>query len=311
MGAHLFTSKLRQVLTNMARKHLKPQFYDDDEDLDQYLQQNKPEDSENDEMETLSFGSIKSAQKQLDNDEEQRKHYLKQYETPQKKPVKSIKKKRPEPQYESEPEQGSDSEGFFDSEDDSEAEQSSRGNKKSKRSKHAPKETSSKKAVKRIRQIPGLENKKESTLYTDVRFDAAFGKADVNRIRKDYKFLDDYRESEIKEIQSVLKNPKVRNGLDNDEVEELEYESKSLKSRLDTLKNRELQQKVLDDYKKKMNSSSTGGKYYLKKSEQRKIIQKHKYDSMKSSQREKVIERKRKRRLGKEFKQLEFNRPRD
>jgi ribosomal RNA-processing protein 36 len=84
-----------------------------------------------------------------------------------------------------------------------------------------------------------------------------------------------------------------------------------LKSRLDTLKNRELQQKVLDDYKKKMNSSSTGGKYYLKKSEQRKIIQKHKYDSMKSSQREKVIERKRKRRLGKEFKQLEFNRPRD
>lgn len=45
----------------------------------------------------------------------------------------------------------------------------------------------------------------------------------------------------------------------------------------------------------------------MKKSEKRKVVQKWKFDHMKAKQREKVMERKRKKRLGKEFKQFEFH----
>ncbi|ODV71857.1 rRNA-processing protein RRP36 [Cyberlindnera jadinii NRRL Y-1542] len=201
------------------------------------------------------------------------------------------------------------SDGMFDEEDDDDDSSNVGNKKKKKKSKHAPTETSSKRRVSKIRQIPGLENRKnETSLYRDIRFDAAFGKADLNRVRKDYKFLDDYRQQEVSEITKMLKDPKMRNKLSQREIEDLEYQSKSLRSRLDTLKNRDLEQEVVKKYKEERGIK---GNFFLKKSDKRKIVQKHKFDNMKASQREKVVERKRKRRLGKEFKQLEFNRPRD
>ena len=47
---------------------------------------------------------------------------------------------------------------------------------KKKKNKHAPSESSSKRPVSRIRDIPGLPSRKQQTLHTDIRFDAAYGK---------------------------------------------------------------------------------------------------------------------------------------
>lgn len=305
----------------MAKKHLAPQFSDDEDDVSGYLEMS--EQSSDDELETLSFGALKSAQAELEKEEKQKnKKKAKSKEQNSKResvhmsrdarrqPTKSSNREYDSESDELENDGFSDmSDGMFDEEDDDDDSSNVGNNNKKKKSKHAPTETSSKKRVSKIRQIPGLENRKnETSLYRDIRFDAAFGKADLNRVRKDYKFLDDYRQQEVSEITKMLKDPKMRNKLSQREIEDLEYQSKSLRSRLDTLKNRDLEQEVVKKYKEERGIK---GNFFLKKSDKRKIVQKHKFDNMKASQREKVVERKRKRRLGKEFKQLEFNRPRD
>ena len=305
----------------MAKKHLAPQFSDDEDDVSGYLEMS--EQSSDDELETLSFGALKSAQAELEKEEKQKKNKKKAKSKEQnskresvhmsrdarRQPTKSSNREYDSESDEFENDGFSDmSDGMFDEEEDDD-DSSNVGNNNKKKSKHAPTETSSKRKVSKIRQIPGLENRKnETSLYRDIRFDAAFGKADLNRVRKDYKFLDDYRQQEVSEITKMLKDPKMRNKLSQREIEDLEYQSKSLRSRLDTLKNRDLEQEVVKKYKEERGIK---GNFFLKKSDKRKIVQKHKFDNMKASQREKVVERKRKRRLGKEFKQLEFNRPRD
>ncbi|OBA21520.1 DUF947-domain-containing protein [Metschnikowia bicuspidata var. bicuspidata NRRL YB-4993] len=179
-----------------------------------------------------------------------------------------------------------------------------------RRNKHAPAEASLKRPVPKIREIAGLKTAKESTLYHDIRFDAAYGKADWSRIRKDYAFLDEYREQEIKDMQKTLKDKKSMLRMSARDADNLKFEMQSLKSRLDTLKNRDLASTIVLGHKKeqmhKMRTGEQVNPYFLKRSEQRKMVQKAKFDSMRAGQREKVMERKRKRRLGKEFKQLEF-----
>lgn len=302
----------------MAKKQLK--HYDSDSDVESYLQQHQSDVESDDEMATISFGALKSAQETIDEEEGKSSNKAKKSKRADKEKAKELKEslkrelalsklkkkvEEPEPQSDSEM-----SEGLFEEEDelssdDDDERPTSRSSKDGKKKgKHAPSEQSSKRPVPKIRKIPGLETPKDSSLYKDIRFDTAFGKADMNKIRKDYKFLDEYRQQEIGEINKMLKDPKMRNKLSQREINDLEYQAKSLRSRLDTLKNRDLQQDVLKKYKEE---HGIKGKFFLKKSDQRKIVQKHKFENMKSKQREKVVERKRKRRLGKEFKQLEFN----
>lgn len=234
------------------------------------------EQNEEDDFSSLSFGALSSAQKKLEK-----------------------AKPRDLPN-------SSESE----SETESEEERPRKHEKKSRRNKHAPAESSAKKPVSRIREIPGLEKKNQSSLYSDVRFDAAYGKADFDRIRKDYAFLDDYRREEIKQLQAVLGDKKQRSKLSEREVDDIKMKIQSLQSRLDALKNRDLSNKIIKDHKKqqieKVKSGEQTNPYFLKKSEQRKMMQKAKFDTLKKSQRDKVMERKRKRRLGKEFRELEF-----
>lgn len=309
-------------------KHLRPQFDDyeyEEEELNNLLRNEKQEDSEQDDDDDddfgkISFGALKNAQDKMDQEDgkskSNRKASGKKTQVREARPY-AVKETRYDDSdddgedYDS----GSDSEGLFEEEDNYGRSNDRRDGGRSqgkdkKKSKHAPTEASSKKKPSKIRQIPGLDNPKYKTLYKDIRFDAALGKADLAKVRKDYKFLDDYRQNEIQTIQSMLKNPKVKNKMSQREIEELEYQSKSLKSRLESLKNKDMQQEILKKYKDQ-NKGTNGNKFYLKKSEERKIIQKHKFENMKASEREKVMERKRKRRLGKEFKQLEFNRPRN
>lgn len=109
-------------------------------------------------------------------------------------------------------------------------------------------------------------------------------------------------------MEGILRDKKNR--LNDDEREEIKLQLQSLKSRMDTLKNRDLEESILKNYKKQQMDDFKSGKvnkpYFLKRSDKRKVLQKAKFDSMKPKQREKAMERKRKKRLGKEFKQLEF-----
>lgn len=275
------------MLITMDRR-LKPQLEDsesEDDYLGSILAEKQPEDE--DDFSSLSFGALSSAHSKLVAEE-------------QEKSKKNRKTKK----------------AIHNSESDDDFFQESTGKsrkseeKSKKKHKHAPAEASSKKPVSRIREIEGLHNPKTSTLYSDVRFDAALGKADWNRIRKDYAFLDEYRQEEINEMRQRLRDPVQSRKMSGYERQEIEANIKSLQSRLDTLKNRDLSNKILADHKKgqreKMRKGEQVNPYFLKKSEQRKLIQKNKFDTMKASQREKVMERKRKRRLGREFRQLEF-----
>ncbi|KAG5420451.1 RRP36 [Candida metapsilosis] len=242
----------------------------------------KSNDTQDDELATISFGTLRDAQSKLQDEEVARQS-------------------------------DSESEGFFEESDsDSGPEETSSNNTHKKRSKHAPAVASSKRPVSRIRDIPGLPSRKSQTLHTDIRFDAAYGKADLTQTRKNYAFLDEYRKQEIQNMEQILKDKKSK--LDESEKEEIRLQLQSLKSRMDTLKNRDLEDQVLKEYKKKQYQNVKEGKssqpYFLKRGDKRKILQKAKYDTMKPKQREKAMERKRKRRLGKEFRQLEF-RPRN
>lgn len=297
-------------------RNIKPSYSDDEDsgdDLGAVLarRQNVEEsEDEDEEINTLSFGSLKKADEQLEEEEMQERV---QKKSKKKKPVKEIKR---EPEHveksykeeefsDSDSDDSSDDGAFFEEDDVS----SRNGRNNKKRRKHAPTEQSSKKRVSKIRDIPGLQLPKQvkSGIYQDVRFNKATGEAtDFATIRKRYHFLDEYREKEIAEMERLLRDSKFVNKISNAEREEMESNVRSMKSRLQSVKNREMEQKIVKDYEQELNSGNKG-RFHLKKSEKRKVIQKWKFDHMKTKQREKVMERKRKKKLGKEFKQFEFH----
>ncbi|CAK9437361.1 uncharacterized protein LODBEIA_P17390 [Lodderomyces beijingensis] len=272
------------------RRYTEEEDEEEEEEQDEYLKKskraagNKREDDDDDEMSRISFGALNRAQ---------------------------LKINREAPQEQEADDDDEEEDEFFsdDSQSDSAPEESTTTTTSKKRGKHAPAIASSKKPVSRIREIPGLPSaRKTQSLHSDIRFDAAYGKADMNQARKNYAFLDEYRKQEIAKMETILKDPKSK--LNPYEKEELKLQLQSLKSRMDTLQTRDLQNSILREYKKKSYSDVKSGKstqpHFLKRSDKRKILQKAKFDSMKPQQREKAMERKRKRRLGKEFKQLEF-----
>ncbi|EMG48089.1 RRP36 rRNA biogenesis protein RRP36 [Candida maltosa Xu316] len=266
----------------------RPSYYDDSSDEESYSRYNRETNSDDDDdLSKISFGALNKAQSQIQR----------------------------QSKYNNDVSDDEESNDFFESDSDSDgpptevSSKNSNNNNSKKKSKHAPSESSSKRPVSKIRDIPGLPSRKSQTLHTDIRFDAAYGKADLNKARKNYAFLDDYRKQEIANMEKILADKKSK--LHDYEKEEIKLQLQSLKSRMDTLKNRDLETQVLSNYKKRQMDDFKSGKvdkpYFLKRSEKRKVLQKAKFDSMKPKQREKTMERKRKKRLGKEFRQLEFN----
>ncbi|KAK6204606.1 uncharacterized protein RJT21DRAFT_117053 [Scheffersomyces amazonensis] len=301
-----------------TRNVIRPQYdsdsgYESYDELSRSLGRNQTpsDEDEDDEFSSISFGALNSAQKKLISEQKKQKGKKKS----QKKSSEDIREFHDD---EVDSEDGSEDDSDSDSDSDSDAAPRERSTSrkqidKKKRSKHAPAVASSKRPVSKIREIPGLKSKKDSTLYTDIRFDAAYGKADFNKIRKDYAFLDEYRQQEIKDMQSILKDKKSSAYLSDRQLEDIQFKMQSLKSRVETMKNRDFETQLLRDHKKEQMDKFKAGEqntpFFLKRSDKRKMLQKARFDRMKSSQREKVMERKRKKRLGKEFRQLEFNRP--
>ena len=89
--------------------------------------------------------------------------------------------------------------------------------------------------------------------------------------------------------------------MNDDEREEIKLQLQSLKISYGYFENRDLENNILSNYKSNKWKVSKEGKvnkpYFLKRSDKRKILQKAKFDSMKPKQREKAMERKRKKRL--------------
>lgn len=276
----------------MGKKRVNKKFVDDYEDAGVGFGGDSGDESDG--MSRISFGALKSAQDQLYQSERRGKS------SQNKQGKNTLGKSKLSKSTEDK------QEGLFEEEFSSDSEDEQAGPSRASR-KHAPKEFSAKKPVSKIRKIPGLDgpSTKTSSLYQDIRFDSAMGKSDLREIRKNYKFLDDYRLKEAEEIGKVLKTSK---NLSERDRQKLEMQAKSLKSRVESMQNHDLEEQILKEYYNKHKSAS-GNKFYLKDSEKRKVIQKYKFEHMKSSQIEKVVERKRKRRLGKELKQLEFSKP--
>lgn len=282
MSPRINTDHTREsIMDRLKNRVIRPSYDDDESDLEPEVSSFLPQagEDDDDEMSTLLFGSLSSAQQKMAQELKRGQTTLVAAEDA------ASNGRRPRHEHKLH---------------------------KPKRSKHAPAELSSKQRVSTVREIEGLGTKyKDSSLYRDIRFDPAYGKADLEQIRKNYAFLDEYREKELGQMKLMLKDKKTSQMLSHRDREDLEYKVQSLKSRLDTMKNRDLEAKILATHKReqlqKFKDGLQANPYFLKKSEKRKLIQKAKFDTMKSSQREKVMERKRKRRLGKEFRELEFN----
>ncbi|KAF2118812.1 hypothetical protein BDV96DRAFT_362657 [Lophiotrema nucula] len=165
---------------------------------------------------------------------------------------------------------------------------------RSRSSKHAPAVQSSKRAVTRRRNA--VEVKKP--VSRDPRFDNVAGlRPDESTMKKRYGFLDDYKASEMAELKAAIKKTK-----NEDEKEKLKRKLLSMESQKKAKDAKEKQQEIAREHKKKEKELVKQGKtpFYLKKSEQKKIALVDRFQNMKSKQRDKVIERRRKKTTARE-----------
>lgn len=128
---------------------------------------------------------------------------------------------------------------------------------------------------------------------------------DEIKARKAYSFLDDYQEDEMKQLRMAIKKTK-----DAHEKEELQRALLSMESKKKARVRKDKERELLSEHKKKEKELIKQGKtpFYLKKSEQKKQLLVEQFASMKKSQVDKAIERKRKKIAGKEKKALPFAR---
>ncbi|KAJ4378766.1 rRNA biogenesis protein rrp36 [Didymella sp. IMI 355093] len=165
-------------------------------------------------------------------------------------------------------------------------------------SKHAPAVQSSKRMVSRKRQVVDVKK----PVFRDPRFENIGGpKPDENTLGKRYAFLNDYKVTEIAELKKAIK--KSRNG---DEKEQMRKQLESMESQMKTQQRKDEQQAVVRDHKKKEKELIKEGKnpFYLKKSEQKKLALIDRFQNMKAKQRDRTIERRRKKVASKERKNM-------
>ncbi|SMN20532.1 similar to Saccharomyces cerevisiae YOR287C RRP36 Component of 90S preribosomes [Maudiozyma saulgeensis] len=307
--------ELRRILQRQQRNRKISRDHDSEtEDKDD------DEEEDDEDLKTLSFGAIKNADNILEKETKTERR-----SQDHRRPKKFKEEKFVESDSDSDIPQGhisendSDSEGGFFEEDSEDEDDNDNGNNNNRRNrkngsdkvqrhKHAPTEQSSKRRVSRIRKIDGLNDRGNgSSLYQDIRFEKSTGRAtDQSVIRRRYAFLDEYREKEISDLEGLLHDRKFTDKLNDKDRDDMEGNLRSMKSRLQSIKNKDLEKNIIKEYEDNMNKDNQT-RFHLKKADKRKVVQKWKFDHMKAKQREKVMERKRKKRLGKEFKQFEFH----
>ncbi|KAK7208227.1 hypothetical protein BZA70DRAFT_308975 [Myxozyma melibiosi] len=176
------------------------------------------------------------------------------------------------------------------------------GKKQHKRSsKHAPQEISAKKPVGRFREVVEVPK----IIRRDPRFEALSGKFDDTQFRKNYGFLNEYRERELAELKERM--AKTRDPV---EVARMKKEYQSLESKLKAAKKKEFEKKVLKEAERKERELVKQGKkpFYMKKSDKRKLVLTQKFSEMKKSDVDRAIQRRRKKNISKERKKIPFAR---
>ncbi|KUJ20220.1 DUF947-domain-containing protein [Mollisia scopiformis] len=168
-------------------------------------------------------------------------------------------------------------------------------------SKHAPTEVSSKKAVSRRREVVPVSKRE----IRDPRFESLVGQVDESKVRAAYSFLDDYREDEMKELKTAIRNTK-----DEDAKEKLKRALSSMESRKKADMRKKKEQEILNRHRKEEKDLVKQGKkpFYLKKAEQKKRVLLDQFGNLKGKQLDRVIERRRKKVEGKEKKNMPFSR---
>ncbi|MDI1491699.1 MAG: rRNA biogenesis protein rrp36 [Ramalina farinacea] len=171
----------------------------------------------------------------------------------------------------------------------------------SRPSKHAPTELSAKKAVSRKRSVIHLPRRQSR----DPRFEPAVGRVDDEKVKRNYAFLDSYRDNEIAELKAGLKREK-----DAGKREVLKKALTSMESRRKTQQLKEQRQEVVRLHRREERAKVAEGKkpFYLKRGEIKERALKERFRGMKSKQVDKVIERRRKKLTAKERKGMPLER---
>ncbi|KAL4801372.1 hypothetical protein BDV18DRAFT_149474 [Aspergillus unguis] len=175
----------------------------------------------------------------------------------------------------------------------------------SRSSKHAPTVQSSKYAVSRKRTIVEPPSVPKTR---DPRFDPTVVGGRGGAAPSDaYAFLDDYRAAELRGLKEQLaktKNVKQR--------EALQREIRSATDRMRAIENNKREKDIMAEHKKKEKQLIREGKkstpYFLKKSDVKKQALMKKYEGMKSKDRAKALERRRKKAAAKERKEMPMER---
>jgi ribosomal RNA-processing protein 36 len=188
------------------------------------------------------------------------------------------------------------------SDDDSESTPSEEGGHRQKKrsSKHAPTAMPSNRAVGRYREVVEVPKIRSR----DPRFDVTSGHLDRNSIQSRYSFLNDYQSNELTSLKKALKDPKAK--LSEDQREKLKRKVISLESKLAANKAREREEKVRQEHRSKEREAVAQGKkpFYLKRSDVKKQALVERFEGMKSRQKDKVIQRRRKKMTAKERKNI-------
>jgi ribosomal RNA-processing protein 36 len=164
-------------------------------------------------------------------------------------------------------------------------------------SKHAPMAQASNRQVTRKRQV--IEVPKQH--IRDPRFGPLSGPVDETALAKKYSFINDYQDSEMAELKLAIKKSKSE-----DEKATLKRALLSMESKKKARENKDREQEVVREHRKKEKAAIAEGKnpFYLKKSDQKQAALVNKFDSMKSKDRERLIERRRKKVSQKEMKNM-------
>lgn len=182
----------------------------------------------------------------------------------------------------------------------------------SRSSKHAPMEVSSKRPVSRKREIIPVKK----IQARDPRFDPLItsrsgaghnSKVDEDHARKAYAFLDEYRDDEVRQLKAAVKNAHTPA-----EKEKLQRTVMSLESRKKARDKKDRERALVEEHRRREKELVKEGKkakpFYLKKAEQKKQLLVNQFTDMSARQRDKAIEKKRKKVAGKEKKAMPMER---
>ncbi|SMQ48286.1 unnamed protein product [Zymoseptoria tritici ST99CH_3D7] len=169
---------------------------------------------------------------------------------------------------------------------------------KSRSSKHAPGAQSSKYQVTRKRVVVDVPKR----VIRDPRFDALQQhSAHTGDSEKAYSFLRDYQKSEMDELRAAIRKTK-----NEDDKQVLRRKLNSMENKLKAKAEKESQQEVLRKHRREERAKVEQGKtpFYLKQKDIKEQALVEKFKAMKSKDREKLIEKRRKKEGQKEKKRM-------